>query len=233
MSDFELWYALLDNGTLTIGFAFFCLTGTLTHLALKIRLQNRFLQTFLRLVIIMAALGTILLTTPVMTGKAYATVAMKIAGRPFAPAQQLQQADRYFSKAVACGYWNNSFLRDYSVNLIRLGQGKQAVDMFSAGPWQAETDPELLVPFSRALLAAGEFARAIEIAGRAMSVADEFTRFWAIRTIAEAHIAAGKNEDAAQFLENCLAEIADTATQELLKKRIIQIRQGKKWLETP
>lgn len=233
MSDFELWYALLDNGTLTIGFALFCLLLTLAHLGCKIRLQNTFLQAILRLAIIILALSTFGYSVPTFTGKAYATMAQKIASRPFASEQQLEQADTYFSRALASGFWNNSLLRDYSVSMVRLGRGKQAVEMLSRGPWKAESDPELMVPFSRALLAAGDFDRSIDIASRAMSIADEFTKFWAIRTIAEAHISAGRSEAAAAFLENCLTGIKDSATGELLKQRISQIRQGKKWLETP
>jgi len=232
LSDFESWYAMLDNGTLTIGFACFCLLVTLTHLGCKIRLQNRVLQAVLRITVIITAFGIAWYVLPFFTGKAYATMAHKIANRPFAGEQQLRQASDYFSRALADGYWNNALLRDYSVSLVRLGEGQKAVDIMIQGPWQAETNPELMVPLSRALLAAGNYERAIVIAGQAMQTADEFTRFWAIRTIAEAHIANNRPEAAATFLENCLAGINDTATQELLKHRIIQIRQGKKWLET-
>lgn len=232
MTDYELWYALLDNGTLTLGFARFCLLLTITHLLLKFKLQNKVLQLVLRLSTFAAAIIIAATLLPADSSRVYTTLARKLSDRPFASDEQLTRAVQYFSKAVDTGYWNNNLLRDYSGALVRTGRSDEAVQLLASGPWNAAATPELQVPYSRALLAAGKTAEALQIASAALTLPDEFERFWAIRTIAEAFIANRQHEEAARFLETCLPGLADSATRQLLSVKINQIRQGKTWIET-
>jgi len=231
LADFELVYALLDNGTLTLGFAVFCLLFTLAHLAFRHRLQNNSLQPFFRLAVVVAFATATFFFWPFYQGRIWQTLAEKLSERPFATQIQLQQAARYYDRALKTGWWTVSLLRNYASCLVRNGRGPEAVALLSSGPWSEKEQPGLLVPTARALLAAGNNGAAVETARKALQLSDEFERFWAIRTAAEAYIADNQHEQAAQFLENCLETVRDESTRLMLQKKAGDIRQGKNWLE--
>lgn len=231
MSDFELLYALLDNGTLTFGFAVFCLLFTLTHLAFRHRLQNKSLQPLFRLAVVAAFLTAAFFFWPFYKGRVWQTLAEKLSERPFASEAQLQQAAEYYHRSIKTGWWSISLLRNYASCLVRSGRGAYAVAILKSGPWSEKEHPGLLVPTARAFLAAGRNDAAIETARKALQLSDEFERFWAIRTAAEAYIADNRHEQAAQFLESCLDNVRDESTRQMLQKKAGDIRQGKSWLE--
>lgn len=231
MTDYELWYALLDNGTLTLGFAKLCLLFTLTHLACKFKPQNNVLRLVFRMLVLLFAALCLWVTLPADYCRVYSTLANKLSDRPFASELQLSRAIEYFSRAISSGHWNNTLLRDYAGTLVRAGRGSEAAQLLGSGPWNSAATPELLVPYSRALLAAGQTTQALQIASAALQSENEFDRFWAIRTIAEAYIAKNEYNEAAKFLETCLPGLTDAATKQLLTEKIKQIRQGKPWIE--
>ncbi|MDD2997771.1 MAG: tetratricopeptide repeat protein [Candidatus Riflebacteria bacterium] len=231
MTDYELYYALLDNGTLTLSFARLCLILTLAHLAFKIRPKSP--RAFLGTSLLLTAMAAVSLWFALSSDywRIYATLGQKIGDRPFASDEQLAKAADYYSRALSTGYWSNEMLRGYAGTLVRAGRGSEAVALLSAGPWQADSAPELVVPFSRALLAAGRPQKAVEIASFALNLADEFDRLWAIRTIAEAYMADNKPKQAIEFLESCLPELADHEARQLLQEKIKQLQQSKSWIQ--
>lgn len=231
MSDFELLYALLDNGTLTLGLAVFCLLFTLAHLAFRHRLRNKPLQPFFRLAVVAAFLTAIFLFWPFYQSRVWQTLAEKLSERPFASQTQLQQAAEYYHRSLKTGWWSINLLRNYASCLVRNGRGAYAVAILRSGPWSEKEQPGLFVPTARAFLAAGNNTAAIETARKALQLSDEFERFWAIRTAAEAYIANNQHEQAAQFLESCLETVKDEPTRQMLQKKAGDIRQGKSWLE--
>lgn len=231
MSDFELLYALLDNGTLTIGFAVFCLLFTLAHLAFRHRPQNESLRPVFRIAAAAAFIAAVIALWPFYENRIWQTLADKISERPFASQTSLQQAAAYYEKALKTGRWNTSLLRNYASCLVRSGKGSEAATLLTTGPWSESEHPELLLPTARAFLAAGRHAAAVETARKALQLNDEFERFWAIRTAVEAYIADNQHELAAQFLEGCLATIGDQTTRQMLQNKARDIRQGKSWLE--
>jgi len=231
LPDFELLYALLDNGTLTLGFAVFCLLFTLVHLAFKHRLQKDSLLPVFRIVVAAAFLVTVATFWPFYKNRIWQTLADKISERPFASQVSLQQAAEYYEKALKTGCWNTGLLRNYASCLVRSGKGSEAARLLTSGPWSESEHPELLLPTARALLAAGRNDAAVETARKALQLNDEFERFWAMRTAAEAYIASNQHEMAAQFLESCLATVGDQTTRQILQSKARDIRQGKNWLE--
>ncbi len=231
MADFELAYALLDNGTLTLGFAVFCLLFTLAHLAFRHRLQNKSLQPFFRLAVVAAFLTAIFFFWPFYQSRVWQTLAEKLSERPFATETQLQQAAGYYHRSIKTGWWSIRLLRNYASCLVRSGRGAYAVAILKSGPWSEKEHPGLLVPTARAFLAAGRNDAAVETARKALQLSDEFERFWAIRTAAEAYIADKQHEQAAQFIESCLETIRDESTRQMLQRKAEDIRQGKNWLE--